>query len=157
MTELERVKNYLKVKAPELQVIEMDADTSTSALAAEALGTETGQIAKSILFRTKKDTYLMVVSAGDVKIDHKALKELTGSKVRMANAEEVKQVTGYTPGGVCPFAIEKQVDIFLDESLKRYDVVFAAAGTANTALPVSFTQLQEITGGIPCRVSGKQE
>jgi prolyl-tRNA editing enzyme YbaK/EbsC (Cys-tRNA(Pro) deacylase) len=71
----------------------------------------------------------------------------------MANAEEVFEVTGYQPGGVCPFALKQTVPIYLDESLKRYDVVYAAAGTANTALPITFEQLREITGGKTCRFS----
>jgi len=150
---IEKVRKYLKSKNPELKIIVLEDDTSTSFLAAQALGTEVGQIAKSILFKTKDENFMMIVSAGDARIDNKAVKELTGSRVRMANAEEVEQVTGFSIGGVCPFALQQEVPIFLDESLKRYDVVYAAAGTANTALPISFEELCRITGGQPCRVS----
>lgn len=153
MTELERVRTFLQEKAPELSIIEFDADTSTSFLAAQALGTEVSRIAKSIVFKTRKEEYIMIVSAGDVRIDTKAVKELVGSKVRMANAEEVLEVTGYQPGGVCPFALKTDIPIYLDESLKRFDVVYTAAGTANSALPITFEQLQFITNGIPCKVS----
>lgn len=95
----------------------------------------------------------MVISAGDVRLDTKAIKAETGARVRMAKAEEVVAVTGYQPGGVCPFALENKVDIYLDESLKRYDVVYASAGTAHTSLPITFDELMEITGGKPCKFS----
>ncbi len=153
MTEIERVKSFLQAKNPAIRVMEFEQDTSTSYLAAQALGTEVGQIAKSMLFKSKKDDYIMVVSTGDVKIDSKAVKELVGAKVRMANENEVQEITGFNIGGVCPFALKMPVSIFLDESLKRYDVVYAAAGTANTAVPISYQQLMDITGGKACRVS----
>ena len=140
-------------KNPRLRIIELEENTSTAPLAAQALGLEVGQIAKSILFKTKNEEYLMVVSAGDVKLDSKAIKELVGQRVRMANADEVFEITGFQVGGVCPFALKQQVPIYLDESLLRYDLVYAAAGTANTALPISFQELAEITGGQACKVS----
>ena len=153
MKEIERVRMYLKEKNPALHIIELEENTATAALAAQALGKEVGQIAKSILFKTKQEDYLMVISAGDVRLDTKAIKAETGARVRMANAEEVVAVTGYQPGGVCPFALENKVDIYLDESLKRYDVVYASAGNAHTALPITFDELMEITGGKPCKFS----
>ncbi|MGR6836875.1 YbaK/EbsC family protein [Syntrophomonas erecta] len=153
MDAIDRVRNYLKERNPHLEIIEFDQDTSTSYLAAQALGKEVGQIAKSILFKSKAGDYYLVVSAGDVRIDSKALKELVESRVRMANAEEVSAITGFPVGGVCPFALATPVPIYLDESLKRYDIVYAAAGTANTALPITYQELQRITGGIPCQVS----
>lgn len=131
----------------------MDDDTSTAQLAARALGTGVGQIAKSILFKTKQSEYVMVISAGDVRVDTRAMKALVGSKVRMATGDEVEEMTGYTIGGVCPFALPHPISIYLDESLKRYEVTYAAAGTSNTAVPATFTQLQDVTGGIPCMVT----
>lgn len=95
----------------------------------------------------------MIVSAGDVRINSKAVKELVGSKVSMANADEVFKVTGFQPGGVCPFALKTELPIYLDESLQRFDVVYTAAGTSNSVLPITFEQLQLITKGIPCKVS----
>lgn len=153
MNEIERVRSYLQEKNPRLQIIELDQNTSTAPLAAAALGLEVGQIAKSILFKTKSEQYLMVVSAGDVKMNSKAIKETVGERVRMANPEEVYNVTGFSVGGVCPFALAHQVPIYLDESLLRYDVVYAAAGTANTALPITFAELQAITVGRSCKFS----
>jgi len=153
MKEIDRVREYLQGKNPQLQIIELEQNTSTAYLAAQALGLEVGQIAKSILFKTKNDDYFMVVSAGDVKMDNKAIKETVGQRARMANPEEVLTVTGFSIGGVCPFALATEIPIYLDESLLRYNVVYAAAGTANTALPITFQELQDITGGQPCKFS----
>lgn len=153
MRDIERVQAYLQQRMPHLQVIEFQQDTSTSALAAAALGTEVGQIAKSMLFKAKTGQYFLVVSAGDVRMDTKALRDLIGSKVRMANAEEVVEITGFPVGGVCPFDLRVEVPIYLDDSLKRYDVVYTAAGTPNSALPITYEELMEITGGRPCNVS----
>lgn len=157
MKEIERVREYLKTRDSRLNIIELDEDTSTACLAAQALGTEVGQIAKSILFKTKNNNYFMVVSAGDVKIDNKALKNFIGSRVRMASSEEVHDITGFNIGGVCPFALQTEVPVFLDESLKRYDKVYAAAGSSNTALPISFEQLLQITGGTPANLTGEPD
>jgi Cys-tRNA(Pro) deacylase len=153
MQEMERVREYLRERNPQLNIIVLEDSTSTAPLAAQALGTEVGQIAKSILFKTKKESYLMVVSAGDVRLDSKAIKEEIGEKVRMANAEEVLQVTGFNIGGVCPFALRQEVPVYLDESLKRYEIVYAAAGTAHTALPISYEELMRITSGRACKFS----
>jgi len=151
--DIERVQAYVQQRMPHLQVIEFQQDTSTSALAAAALDTEVGQIAKSMLFKAKTGQYFLVVSAGDVRMDTKALRDLIGSKVWMANAEEVVEITGFPVGGVCPFDLKVEVPVYLDESLKRYDVVYTAAGTFNSALPITYGELMEITGGIPCNVS----
>jgi prolyl-tRNA editing enzyme YbaK/EbsC (Cys-tRNA(Pro) deacylase) len=151
--DIERVQAYVQQRMPHLQVIEFQQDTSTSALAAAALDTEVGQIAKSMLFKAKTGQYFLVVSAGDVRMDTKALRDLIGSKVRMANAEEVVEITGFPVGGVCPFDLRVEVPIYLDDSLKRYDVVYTAAGTPNSALPITYEELMEITGGRPCNVS----
>ncbi len=153
MTEIERVRIFLQARNPSIKIIEFNQDTSTAYLAAQALNTEVGQIAKSIVFKSKKDDYVLIVSTGDVKIDSKAVKELIGSRVRMANAEEVKEVTGFNIGGVCPFALKTPIPVYLDESLNRYDVVYAAAGTANTAVPVTMQELIAITDGSVCNVS----
>lgn len=151
MSAVERVQAYLDTRKSGLTVIELGEDTSTAELAARALGIEVGQIAKSLLFKTKEG-FVMVVAAGDARIDTRELKRVVGSRVRMADAREVLEITGYPVGGVCPFALPAPVPIYLDESLKRYQVVYAAAGTQNSALPVTYDELKEITGGIPCRV-----
>ncbi|MCX5779285.1 MAG: YbaK/EbsC family protein [Firmicutes bacterium] len=140
-----RVSEYLREKNPQLNIIVLEENTSTAPLAAQALGTAVGQIAKSILFKTRQERYLMVVSAGDVRLDSKAIKAVVGDKVRMANPDEVLEVTGFNIGGVCPFALR--------QSLRRFEVVYAAAGTAHTALPISYEEMMRITGGQACKFS----
>jgi Cys-tRNA(Pro) deacylase len=153
MQAIERVRDYLRARNPQLNIILLEENTSTAALAAQALGTEVGQIAKSILFKTRQEQFLMIVSAGDVRLDSKAIKATVGEKVRMADPDEVLAVTGFPIGGVCPFALRQEVPIYLDESLKRFDVVYAAAGTAHTALPISYEELRRITNGQACQFS----
>lgn len=152
MSAIAKVQAYLDEIHSGLRVIAFEEDTSTCELAARALGVEVGQIAKSLLFKCR-DEFLMIVAAGDVRMDTKLIKSLAGGKVRMATPEETLEVTGYPVGGVCPFLLARPVQIYLDESLLHYDIVYAAAGTANSALPITFEQLVEITGGSPCLVS----
>ena len=95
----------------------------------------------------------MVVAAGDARMDSKAIKARIGSRVRMASPEEVLAVTGFNIGGVCPFALPGPLPIYLDESLQRYDIVYAAAGTPHTALPITYQELMRITGGQACKFS----
>ena len=120
--------------------------TPTAEKAAERIGVPVGQIAKSILFKGKDKQYRMVVAAGNKKINSGALKRATGSKHRMASAEETKEATGFIPGGVCPFGLEDcDVTILLDVSLDEYDIVYPAAGTDATGVPVRPDYLQQIT------------
>jgi len=148
----ERVQNYIQGIIPEIEVIVLHDDTSTAELAAQALGLQVGQIAKSILYKGK-DSYLMVVAAGDVRLDNKLVKQLAGSRVRMADADEVLAATGYPPGGVCPFDLPSQFPIYADASLRRFEVVYAAAGSPHSAVPVTYEQLLVLTGAHPCDVA----
>ncbi|NLJ33937.1 MAG: YbaK/EbsC family protein [Firmicutes bacterium] len=129
-----------------LKVIDLEEDTATAQLAAQALGVKVGQIAKSLLFKVGEE-YVLVVAAGDVRIKANKLKAAAGGKAKMASFAEVEKVTGYPVGGVCPFALANPVRIFLDESLGQYDVVYTAAGTAHSALPITLDQLALITEG----------
>ncbi|MFZ5632525.1 MAG: YbaK/EbsC family protein [Bacillota bacterium] len=145
--EIKKVQDYVDGFGLGLKVLEMKENTATSELAAAALGVLVGQIAKSILFMADGEPVL-VVASGDVKIKSNRLKRLTGaSKIKMADYETVKKITGYDVGGVCPLALPQKVKIFLDDSMKRFPVVYAAAGTASSALPVNMDQLRLLTGG----------
>lgn len=145
--EIKRVQDYIDGFGLGLKVMEMDENTGTSELAAGALGVKVGQIAKTLLFMAD-GAPVMVVASGDVKIKTNRIKRLTGSsKVKMADPETVRRITGYNVGGVCPLALPERMKIFLDDSMKRFPVVYAAAGTSRSALPVTMDQLQEITGG----------
>ncbi|MGI5911006.1 MAG: YbaK/EbsC family protein [Syntrophomonadaceae bacterium] len=152
MNEVERVRAYLAEREPHLKIINLDTDTSTAYLAAQALGIEVAQIAKSILLKTKNNEFFMVVASGDARIDNKAVKNLMGSRVRMASGDEVLKITGFSIGGVCPFALENDIPIYIDKSLQRFDIVYTAAGTSNTILPITFNQLCNITKSNPCDV-----
>ncbi|MGI6038219.1 MAG: YbaK/EbsC family protein, partial [Limnochordia bacterium] len=138
MESIQRVKAWLEPHG--VEVLELAADTRSAPLAAQALGVEVGQIAKTLVFVGKKQR-AVVVTCGDTRIDTRKLKELTGEKMRFASPEETYEITGYPPGGVCPFALNDEVIILIDSSLERYPVVYAAAGTAQSAVPLSKEQL----------------
>lgn len=143
-----KVQEYIDSFEMGLKVIEFYTSTKTSDLAAQSLGVEVGQIAKTLVFLADQIP-LLVVTCGDQRVDQKKLKSATGArKIKFADPEMVLKVTGYPVGGVCPLALETKVDIYLDQSLERFDVVYAAAGTPNSALPITLDQLQTITQGI---------
>lgn len=128
--------------------------TPTAEMAARRIGVPVGQIAKSILFKGKDNTFRLVVAAGDKKINSGALKRATGAKHRMATADETNDVTGFLPGGVCPFGLaEAELEILLDISLDKYETVYPAAGTNATGVPLSPDYLQQITGGVKVEVT----
>ena len=144
---LERARKYLDRFNPDLVPQEHENTTKTSVEAAQALGVEVGQIAKTILFRCG-ESYGLFVAAGDIRICDKKVKNLLGGgKARIAKPDEVEQKTGYQVGGVCPFDIDKSISIFIDRSMQRFDKVYSAAGTAHSYLPITVEQLQEVTGG----------
>ena len=149
MTEKERLKSmidYIESLPINTKVIVFDPGTTkTAQMAADQLGVTVGQIAKSILFLSDGEPFL-VVTSGDAKVNSSKIKKMLGKKPKMASAEECIRVTGFPPGGVCPFGL-KNVHIFLDISMERFDVVYAAAGTANTAVPVTVEQLLDVTDG----------
>ena len=134
----------------DLSALEFEpGSTPTAEKAAQRIGVPVGQIAKSILFKGKDDKYRLVVAAGDKKINSGALKRATGAKHRMANADETEEATGFLPGGVCPFGLEgTPVAILLDVSLYEYGIVYPAAGTDATGVPLSPDYLHQITGGV---------
>ena len=144
---LERARRYLEKYNLELVPREHEKTTKTSIEAAEALGVELGQIAKSILFRSGEQ-YGLFVAAGDIKICDKKVKRLLGGgRAKIAKPDEVEEITGYRVGGVCPFDIDRSVPIYLDSSMKRFDVVYTSAGTPHSLLPISFEQLKMVTDG----------
>ncbi|MFC0186861.1 YbaK/EbsC family protein [Fictibacillus aquaticus] len=144
---LERVKSFIKKFDETLEPIVLNEEMHTSEAAARMLGVETGQIAKSILFKCGSE-FGLFVAAGDVRIDPKKVKQQLGpGKVKMASAEEVLEMTGFQPGAVCPYALAANLPIYLDESLARFDTVYTAAGIPESLLPVSLDVLKDMTGG----------
>lgn len=148
MSPVEKVKAFVQQYDPAIEPILFEQPLPTSEAAAEALGSEVGQIAKSILFRVG-DQFALFVAAGDVKIHPKQVKAAFGSgKAKMASAEEVEKVTGYRVGAVCPFALQEEVPVFVDTSLRRFPVVYTAAGVAESLLPVTYAALLAMTKAV---------
>lgn len=140
---VESVAAFLEQNKKEIKILKYD-DTSTVAKAANALGVTPGEIAKSLLFKVKED-FIMILMAGDKRLDNKKFKENFHTKAKMPEAEEVSEATGHPVGGVCPFGLKNPMPIYLDYSLQSYSFVFPAAGAANTAIKLSVGELQELT------------
>ena len=143
---IDRVDQFLAAYEG-LKAIRFDASTHTADMAAATLGVTAAEIAKTLCFSVDGSP-LLVVTCGDKKVDAKRLARAAGGKkARFADAETVARVTGFPPGGVSPVGLLMPVPILLDESLYRFEVVYAAAGTPNSALPITPNQLCEITRG----------
>ena len=144
---VQRVKNKLKEFDNSLEVVVLDSSARTAKDAAESLKTEVGSIVKSLLLRTKTSFLLCLVS-GDKRCSLNKIKKILNQKdVSMANADQVKEITGFTIGGVSPIGHLNKIDIFIDESLKRFANIFAAAGHPNIIFKINFENLCKITNG----------
>lgn len=141
---LENVKEYLKKFNKESEILEFELSSATVELAAVAVGTEPSRIAKSLTFMVGGKP-IMIVCAGDVKIDNSKYKGVFGEKAKMLNFEEVENLVGHKVGGVCPFAIKSDVKVYLDESLKRFEKVYPACGSGNSAIGLTIGELEEIS------------
>lgn len=143
---LERVRKYVQEYDSGLEPLVFVEELHTSQAAADALGVEVGQIAKSIVFAAQGE-FALFVASGDVRINSKKVKQLLGNKAKMASPEEVVEITGFIVGAVCPFALQKQIPIYIDETLARFERIYTAAGVPESLLPLTFEQLVHITGG----------
>ena len=144
---VKRVQSILSNFDPEKKVVVLDNSARTALEAASSLGCEVGAIVKSLLFKTENSFTLCLV-AGDKKASlNKIKKTLNIKDVSMASAEDVKNITGYTIGGVSPIGHLNKVDVFIDNSLERFTSLFAAAGHPNCVFEINFTDLQKITNG----------
>jgi len=151
----EKVKTVLDANG--LVALEFEeGSTPTAESAACRIGVEVGQIAKSLLFKGTSGRAAMVVCAGDQKISSGKIKRLCGEKMSMTNAEETFALTGFRPGGVCPFGIDS-IPVYVDESLSAWTTIYPAAGTNSTGVPMTYAQLLAITGGATCSVTGPAE
>ena len=139
---IEKVKEYFGTLGLADKVMEFAVSSATVELAAAAIGTEGARIAKSLTFRGADGCCLMIVTAGDTKIDNPKFKQTFGCKAKMLSADEVLAETGHAVGGVCPFALpETGVKVYLDESMKRFETVFPACGSANSAIELDCDSL----------------
>lgn len=140
---LERAKAYLKEYKMEDQIREFPVSSATVELAAEALHTEAGRIAKTLSFLVDGEAVL-IVCAGDARIDNAKYKAFFRAKAKMLAPDEVEERIGHAIGGVCPFGIKEGVRVYLDETLKKYETVFPACGSSNSAIELTIPQLEQL-------------
>lgn len=138
----EPAKQHLINKGYGDRIKEFEVSSATVELAAQALGTDPARIAKSLTFMVDGKP-VMVICAGDVKVANAKFKAFFGTKAKMLTREEVAELIGHEVGGVCPFGIKEGVSVYLDESLKRFDIVYPACGSSNSAVKLSIKELEE--------------
>ena len=142
---IEKVKEYFRKYGMEDRVQEFNVSSATVELAAEALHCEPCRIAKTLSFMVRKEPVL-IVAAGDAKIDNPKYKAQFGTKAKMLTSEEVENLIGHAVGGVCPFAVNDEVNIYLDASLKRFRTVFPACGSSNSAIELTIEEMEKYSG-----------
>lgn len=140
---IEKAKKYLEEKGFLDRVIEPDVSTATVELAAAAIDVEPGRICKSLSFLIDERP-ILILAEGMARVDNKKYKAQFGKKAKMIPREEVEGYIGHEAGGVCPFGVNEKVEIYLDESLKKWDVVYPAAGNANSAVKLALDELQTL-------------
>ncbi len=142
---IEKVKAYFREYGMEERIQEFDESSATVELAAKALHCEPQRIAKTLSFMLENEAVL-IVAAGDAKIDNPKYKAKFGTKAKMLSMDEVETLVGHAVGGVCPFAVNEGVKVYLDVSLKRFDTVFPACGSSNSAIELTIPELEEYSG-----------
>lgn len=142
---IERVKEYFRQYDMEGRIIELTESSATVELAAQALGCEPARIAKSLSFMVN-DRPVLVICAGDVKVDNAKFKAKFATKAKMLTAEQAETLIGHAVGGVCPFGVNEGVAVYLDESLKRFTTVFPACGSANSAIELTIPEMEQYSG-----------
>lgn len=142
---IERVKAYFRQHGMEERIQEFDVSSATVELAATALYCDPQRIAKTLAFMVDGHAVL-VVAAGDAKIDNPKYKVQFGTKAKMLLPEEVETLVGHAVGGVCPFAVNEDVEVYLDVSLKRFQTVFPACGSSNSAIELTIPELERHSG-----------
>lgn len=139
---IDKVKEYFNPLHMEDHILEFDVSSATVELAAEALHCEGKRIAKTMSFLVGEQP-ILIVTAGDTKIDNAKYKHFFGTKAKMIPGDEVERIIGHAIGGVCPFAVNDNVKIYLDESLQRFETVFPAAGSPNSAIELTIPELEK--------------
>lgn len=143
----ERAEKYLESKGFLDHVIRLEASTATVTEAADALGVEPGMIAKTMSF-LQEEQPILILTEGTARVDNRKYKDTFHSKAKMIPFEEVEQWIGHVPGGVCPFGINDGVKVYLDESLRRFETVYPAAGDAHSAVKLTIPELEEVAGAV---------
>ena len=140
----DKVKQFFEEQGAGDKVLWLEHSSATVELAAEAVGCEPARIAKTLSFLVE-DRPILILTAGDVKIDNKKYKELFHVKAKMIPGDLVEELVGHAPGGVCPFVIKDGIDVYLDASLKRFDIVYPAAGSGNSAVRLTIPELEHFS------------
>lgn len=144
---VQEVKDYLAAYGLDTRVLEFDVSSATVELAAAAVGVIPARIAKTLSFRTAEGA-MLVVAAGDARIDNTKFKERFSMKAKMLAHEEVEQFIGHAVGGVCPFAVPATVPVYLDESMRRFETIFPAAGSASSAVEMTPAELEQASRAV---------
>lgn len=139
---IEKVKAYFKAQGMEHRILEFDVSSATVELAAQALHCQPCRIAKTLSFLANGQP-LLIVAAGDAKVDKAKYKAQFGVKAKMLSPEETETLIGHAVGGVCPFAVNENVPIYLDQSLQRFQTVFPACGSSNSAIELTIDELAQ--------------
>lgn len=142
---IDKVKSYFSQYNMESRILEFEESSATVELAAHAVGCEPAKIAKTLSFWVEEQP-ILILTAGDAKIDNKKYRALFIKKAKMLSFDEVETVIGHGVGGVCPFGINEGIDVYLDESLKRFDIVYPACGSSNSAIGLSIPELEQYSG-----------
>jgi prolyl-tRNA editing enzyme YbaK/EbsC (Cys-tRNA(Pro) deacylase) len=142
---IEKVREYFKTYGIENRVQEFEVSSATVELAAKAVGCEPCRIAKTLSFMVDGSP-ILIVAAGDAKVDNHKYKSRFGKKAKMLIPQEAETLIGHAVGGVCPFAIKDGVTVYLDESLKRFETVFPACGSSNSAIELTMEELEKYSG-----------
>ena len=139
---LKKAEDYLEEKGFLDHVIELKESTATVALAAEALGVKPGMIAKTMSF-LQGDKPVLILTEGTARVDNRKYKDTFHVKAKMIPFDQVEEAIGHAPGGVCPFGINEGIEVYLDESLKRFDTVYPAAGDDHSAVKLTIPELEQ--------------
>ncbi len=142
---IEKVREYFKQFNMEDKILEFEVSSATVQLAAEAVGCEPERIAKTLSFMADGKP-ILIVAAGDAKIDNPKYKATFHTKAKMLQFEEVEELIGHAVGGVCPFGINEGITVYLDDSLKRFTTVFPACGSSNSAIELTIPELEQYSG-----------
>jgi len=142
---VESVKEHFKQWNRDQDIMEFDTTSATVQQAADTIGIIPERIAKTLSFRAKEDKAILVVAAGDAKVDNKKFKQAFGFKARMLSADEVVEQTGHVIGGVCPFGLANDLAVYLDVSMKRFETVFPACGSTNSAIELTLDELMKFS------------
>lgn len=144
---IEKVREYFKTKGIDERIREFEISSATVPLAAKALHCEESRIAKTLSFHIGEKV-ILIVAAGNTKIDNAKYKAQFGTKAKMLSFDEAEPLIGHAVGGICPFAVNEGVEIYLDISLKRFNTIFPACGSSNSAIELSLQELEEYSGFI---------